>query len=346
MYSIGKLEKLYNILVGGETKVDEDDITVKWTVKDKDGVIGELDKKYRRDQAASIKEDMKLLFDKKVGKVEEESSMNETKIENIKAKSYDEMDKKIKSKGFKFVVADSEGAILLKDKEVYKIDFDVDDDENIYIVDFQKLTEESSLYGSKELLNEEEKDKERYQVYKFRGWTFRYDFKDCVIDVLDSEGEDIDSVGLSSKNWKNKTFRNEYLAEYLSDLGEESSVNEEYNPFKDMKKVDKEEKGKKYYSDGKDKYEAPKEGFSSWIAKSGYKCRYDFANNVVQIADKTGDIIYETDLSLDDWCSGPDGWVKSSISDMEDQNDKFVDQYLSRHPELDRKNISTAEIEG
>ena len=84
-------------------------------------------------------------------------------------------------------------------------------------------------------------------VYKRGGKCFRYDFQNCLVQLVYKAGEeeladnaewmakhgeplwDIDesgymvsqSVGLRPENWKNKAVRDEYLDEWLFELDEE-----------------------------------------------------------------------------------------------------------------------------
>lgn len=81
-------------------------------------------------------------------------------------------------------------------------------------------------------------------VYKYEGKMFRYDFESCIVEYIckadkemlkdeaewiakygrglydiDADGYIvIDSAGLRTENWKNKEVRNEYLAEWISEI--------------------------------------------------------------------------------------------------------------------------------
>lgn len=84
--------------------------------------------------------------------------------------------------------------------------------------------------------------KKKSEVYKYRGKDFRYDYEKGVVSIVlkateqeyadnarwlakygkcmwEIEGGyyDVDSVGLSRANWKNKRMRNEYLDEWLAE---------------------------------------------------------------------------------------------------------------------------------
>ena len=73
-------------------------------------------------------------------------------------------------------------------------------------------------------------NKARYKYYKYKGKEFAYDTQDAVVIYLFRDDDEIetlgnkapyremDAVGLSRNNWRNKEVRNEYLDEYLYDL--------------------------------------------------------------------------------------------------------------------------------
>lgn len=91
---------------------------------------------------------------------------------------------------------------------------------------------------------------EKSKVYKFRGQFFRYDFKNGLVERLakatdqerkdneewlakygkplwkiDSEGYiEIEAVGLMRENWKRKAVRDEYLAEWIAEIEEDTAV--------------------------------------------------------------------------------------------------------------------------
>ena len=73
-------------------------------------------------------------------------------------------------------------------------------------------------------------NKQRYDFYKYRGKEFAYDKDEALVILLfrdtDEEGEDapwreMDAVGLSKDNWKNKDVRDEYLDTYINERDEE-----------------------------------------------------------------------------------------------------------------------------
>lgn len=94
-------------------------------------------------------------------------------------------------------------------------------------------------------VNEEMKSK----PYKFGKRLFRYDFDECVVEyIYKASAEDIqeekdwiaehgrplyhideqgymvaDEVGLRAENWKKKSVRDEYLAQYCDELDEEAA---------------------------------------------------------------------------------------------------------------------------
>lgn len=91
---------------------------------------------------------------------------------------------------------------------------------------------------------------EKSKVYKFRGQFFRYDFKNGLVECLtkatkqeyedneewrakygkplwkiDSEGYiEIEAVGLMRENWQRKAVRDEYLAEWIAEIEEDTAV--------------------------------------------------------------------------------------------------------------------------
>lgn len=73
-------------------------------------------------------------------------------------------------------------------------------------------------------------NKQRYDFYKYRGKEFAYDKDEALVILLfrdtDEEGEDapwreMDAVGLSKDNWKNKDARDGYLDTYIDERDEE-----------------------------------------------------------------------------------------------------------------------------
>ena len=71
------------------------------------------------------------------------------------------------------------------------------------------------------------------RVVKVDGKRFRYNYDNSCVEYLwglskiDKElaeqfGEVVDSIGLSSRNWKNAETREEYLDEYIARLDEEA----------------------------------------------------------------------------------------------------------------------------
>ena len=88
-------------------------------------------------------------------------------------------------------------------------------------------------------------------VYKFKGKMFRYDFDNCIVEYITKADKEmikdeeewkanhngrslfgidadgymvVDSAGLRKENWKNKAVRDEYLAEWISELQYEASL--------------------------------------------------------------------------------------------------------------------------
>jgi len=78
-------------------------------------------------------------------------------------------------------------------------------------------------------------NKSRYKYYKYKGKEFAYDMDNALVIQLFRDDDEIaemgnkapyrelDAVGLSRSNWKNKEVRNEYLDEYIYDMDSYSS---------------------------------------------------------------------------------------------------------------------------
>ena len=115
-------------------------------------------------------------------------------------------------------------------------------------------------------------------------------------------------------------------------------LNEEYDPFKDMEKVDDEEWRKGLYTDGNGSfYKAPSSGTSDWIKRKNYKFRYNFSKKQLEVADNSEDVFYTADLSLGNWLDGPEYWFDKAYQEMRDEEDEYLKDYLSKHPEYTEK---------
>ena len=110
----------------------------------------------------------------------------------------------------------------------------------------------------------------------------------------------------------------------IDDGSIDEELNEEYDPFKDLKKV-KSDMKKGLYTDGMGGvYEAPKSGLSHKIKKGKYQFAYDFKGHelVVFYQNKELDRV---GLNLGDWLDDPDYWISVWESDQED----LVNNYLN-----------------
>lgn len=102
----------------------------------------------------------------------------------------------------------------------------------------ESLTEDSKHveFNDKYFPRVDIEDKSRYDYVNYKGRDFAYDKKNSMLIYLFKDDEEvadvgqdnapwreIDAVRLSSDNWNNKEYRNDYLQAYIFDLDSESS---------------------------------------------------------------------------------------------------------------------------